>query len=290
MQKIWKITRGLTTLVYLLAIFYLLLNNTPISTLYKLPLWFIPTLTVISILYLSWRYLELYLKTNELEHEFTTIVNHTFRTPITNVVWLIKELEKDLPKSEQLLYLQNINNSIEKILGIVDIFAGIKTLNDSSSYFFEATSIREIVEKSIVKYRGEINKKNLAFQVSTFRDIPLLTLDLKKITFVVDTLLENAVWYTKNDGKVLIECIAKRHKLTLYVSDTGIGLNFIDKMRIFSRFYRSKQAILLNTDGMGLRLYLAKQIIKRHKGRIYAKSLGRNKGTTFFLELPFSHS
>jgi signal transduction histidine kinase len=61
----------------------------------------------------------------------------------------------------------------------------------------------------------------------------------------------------------------------------------MDKLMIFQKFYRSKKAILMNTDGMGLRLYLSKEIIKRHHGRIYAKSNGVNEGTTFFIELPF---
>jgi signal transduction histidine kinase len=58
-------------------------------------------------------------------------------------------------------------------------------------------------------------------------------------------------------------------------------------MRIFSRFFRSKKSILANPNGMGLRLYLSKQIIARHYGNLYAKSKGEGKGTTFFLELPF---
>lgn len=253
-------------------------------------IWLVEILFALCVCYICYQFIKLYLQTNKLEDEFTSIVNHTFRTPITNIIWITKELEKDIPQKDKFQYLQNINNSTNRILGIVDIFAGIKNINDISGYFFEATSIREIIEKSIIRYREEINKKNLTFKVSTFKDIPLLTVDLKKISFVIDTLIENAILYTPKDGKILIECISLPKKLILYVSDTGIGLNMIDKMRIFSRFYRSKRAKLFNTDGMGLRLYLSKQIVKRHRGKIYAKSKGENQGTTFFVELPFNKS
>jgi two-component system sensor histidine kinase VicK len=111
--------------------------------------------------------------------------------------------------------------------------------------------------------------------------------DLNKISFVIDTIIENAIYYTKQDGKILIDCITNPKKLTLFISDTGIGLSFINKIMIFSKFYRSKQAKLMNTDGMGLRLYLSRQIIKQHHGKIYSKSNGLNEGTTFFVELPF---
>jgi len=57
---------------------------------------------------------------------------------------------------------------------------------------------------------------------------------------------------------------------------------------IFSKFYRGAQAKLMNTDGMGLKLYLSRQIIKRHHGKIYAKSNGKEEGSTFFIELPFN--
>ena len=287
MNKFWNYIKSFLIFLYLLLIFYLTLKNDHFSFVNNLPTWFIPTISFISILCIGIYYLTINLKKNKIEYEFTSIVNHTFRTPITSITWFIKELEKDLPQQEKLLYLQNIQNSINKILAIVDIFAGIKDVNNISTYYFEAISLREVVEKSIVKYREKINKKNITFNVSTFKDIPLLTVDLKKITFVVDTLIENAIFYTPANGKILIDCISTRRSLTFFVSDTGLGLSFMDKIRIFSRFYRSKDARRINTDGMGLALYLSKQIIKRHRGKIYAKSRGRNTGTTFFVKIPF---
>jgi signal transduction histidine kinase len=227
------------------------------------------------------------MRENRLETEIISIVNHAFRTPLTNIMWNSKELEKNLPQNEKFLYLQNLNNSANKILNVIDVLTGIKNVKNTSGYFFEAISIREIVEKSIKKYSDKITKKNLTFQVSVFKDIPLLTLDLKKISFVIDTIIENAISYTKKDGKILIDCISNNKKLILYISDTGIGLGVLDKLMIFSKFYRNKRAKLMNTDGMGLKLYLSRQIIKRHKGEIYARSNGIDEGTTFFIELPF---
>ncbi len=74
--------------------------------------------------------------------------------------------------------------------------------------------------------------------------------------------------------------------MLFYVADTGIGLSFFDKFKIFKKFYRGSRALASYPDGMGLRLYLSKHIIEKHKGRIYAKSKGKNKGTVFFVELP----
>ena len=245
---------------------------------------------VLIVIYLLYSYIKLQIRANKAEYEFTSIVNHTFRTPLTRINWISKELEqREMSQDEKLLYIQNLNNATEKLLEIIDLIAGTKDVKNATGYVFVATSLRDIVEKSIIKYREEINKKNITFQVSAFKDIPMLTLDLKKIGFVFDALLENAVFYTPKEGKILMDCIVQKNgKLLFYITDTGMGLTFYEKRRIFSRFFRSKRAVLAYPDGTGLRLYLSKQIIKLHNGRIYAKSEGENKGSAFFIELPLS--
>lgn len=248
----------------------------------------VPLIALIGLVYIGFRYINLFIKIKKLEDEFSSIVNHTFRTPLTRILWLSKELEGELPLNKRLSLTQNLTNATERVLGIVDIIAGIKKINDVSGYYFEAVSLREIVEKSMKNHNEKIKNKNIIFKVSSFLEIPLLTVDLKKISFVIDALIENAIFYTPKNGKILIDGIVTRKNLTFFISDTGLGLTTIDKLRIFSKFYRNKKAALMNTDGMGLCLYLSKKIIKRHHGKIYAKSKGPNKGSTFFVKLPFN--
>jgi signal transduction histidine kinase len=243
---------------------------------------------VLLVLFLIYKIIRLYSKSKRIEYEFTSIVNHSFRTPLTKISWFSKELEKDLSINEKALLIQNLNNTNNRLLEIVDLILGIKNINNTSSYFFQAISIQDILEKSIAKYREEINKKNITFNFSSFKEIPLLTMDLNKISFVIDTVLENAILYTSNQGKISITSSFNSRNLILVINDTGMGLNFKEKLRIFFKFYRSKRAILIHPDGMGLKLYLAKQIIKRHGGKILASSNGINKGTTIQIVLPFS--
>lgn len=287
MSKFLQFLKGFIFFMLLVGTSYLLQSIEKISLLYNIPPIVLLVLCALSVIYIGYSYLSLYVKVSKLEYEFTSIVNHTFRTPLTRIMWYSKELEQEMPQKDKLLYLQNITNATNKVLEIVDLFMGIKNISNTSAYFFEAISIRDIVEKSIVKYREEINKKNLTFQVSTFKDVPLLTLDIKKISFVVDAVVENSILYSPKESKIWIECTPNKNSLTLIVSDNGMGLSMIDKIRIFSRFYRSKRAVLMYPDGMGLKLYLSKQIIKRHAGRLYATSNGKDKGTKFFMELPY---
>lgn len=284
MYKLLKIS---PLILYIIVIFLLMFSNKQIISSYNTPKWLIPSIFFTSVIYLSYQYIRLKLKEDELEQEIISVVNHTFRTPLTSITWRVKELENNLPQNEKNLLLQDINNNVTNIINVVDLLVGINDVKNTSTYYFKATSLREIIEESIKKYRDKINKKNIAFQISNLKNIPLLTIDLKKISFVIDTVIENAILYTNNGGKIFIDSISQSKKLTIYISDTGIGLNFVDKLKIFSKFYRSKKAKLLNTDGLGLRLYLAKKIIKKHHGKMYARSNGENEGSTFFIELPY---
>ncbi len=230
-----------------------------------------------------------YVKNRNTEYEFTSIINHTFRTPLTRINWISKELEDiNISREDRIKYIQNLNNATNKLLEIVDLIVGIKDINNKDGFFLEETSFRNIVENSISRYKEDINKKNINFQISSFQTIPPLTLDLKKITFAVDSLIENAIVYTPPEGKILIDCIfkEKKNKIIFFIQDTGIGLTFSEKLKIFSRFYRGDKAKIFYPDGMGLRLYLSEQIVNRHKGKIYAKSEGRDNGSVFFMELP----
>lgn len=274
-------------LIYLLVISFLILKSNYLISTYNLPKSFFPTFYLINFLFIFYKYVVSKIKKENNEKNLLLIINHTFRTPLTNIIWIINELEKNISQNEKINYLQKMNNSASKVISILDIVAGINNIKNTSNYYFEAVSIREIIEESIKKNREAVNKKRITFQVSIFRSMPLLTIDLKKISFVIDTIIENAIAYTKQEGKIIIDCSSDNEKIKILISDTGIGLNFVDKIMIFSKFYRSQKAKRMNTDGVGLRLYLSKLIIKKHQGKIYFRSNGKDEGTTFFIELPF---
>jgi len=273
-------------MLYFLVLIYLLANNHTYGERFGFPLWLIPFIAMISLIKAGIVFIKLYLQVNMIEFEFTSIVNHTFRTPLTRIVWATKELKESEINQEKLLYLQNIDNAAQRILNIVDILVGMQDVNNKSGYYFKPISVRQIIEESISKYRSIIEEKKFNFKIGLFTDIPPLTADLKKMTFVFDALMENTLWYTPSGGNITIGAVRKKDRIVFYYSDSGIGLNWKDKRRLFSRFFRSVIARKMNTDGMGLSLYLSKIIVEKHDGKIYVESRGKNKGSTFYIELP----
>jgi signal transduction histidine kinase len=286
MQEFLTKFKNLTILIIFIILSFLNFFQTEGSLFYDLPIYLVPSLNFIFGLLIIILYTTKTIEKDKTEEEFTGVVNHTFRTPLTSIMWMAKELEGDLSKEEKNNILQKITNSTKKVLDIVDLFVGIKELNNRASYDFRATSIRDIIEKSITKYREDIKKKNINFNISTFKDIPLITIDLNKISFVVDAIIENALLYTKEKGNIAVDAKFDKKVLTIIVKDDGIGLDKIEIMKIFNKFYRNKDSILMNPNGMGLKLYLSKMIIKRHKGEIYLNSEGKGKGTTAYIKLP----
>ncbi len=288
MKKAWRIVKWFFLLLYFLSLIYILLNNEYYYEYFRIPWFLIPAITVISIIMAGISYIKIYLKVNIIEYEFMSIVNHTFRTPLTRIVWALKEMRENELDKQKLLYIQNVDNSANRILNIVDILVGMQDVDNKASYFWSPISIRKVIEGSISKYRAIIDQKKFNFKISLFTEIPPLTADLKKMSFVFDAIMENALWYTPDGGNITLGCINKPKKVIFYAEDSGIGMDARDKRRIFTRFYRGDIARKMNTDGMGLSMYLAKKIIEKHGGKIYVKSKGLGKGSKFFIELPIS--
>lgn len=226
------------------------------------------------------------LSRNFSEQTFLTIVNHTFRTPLTRIKWMADALKTDMPRKDELEIINNLDNSVNRLLELVDIVAGIKDIQNTSTYDLKAVSMREILEDALKKYSVLLHDKKISLKIPSLTSLPLLTVDTKKISFVINVIIENAILYAKEGGNINIEAELNNDKLTLKIEDNGIGLSRKDRKNLFERFYRGERAKKMNTDGMGLGLYASKEIIKRHSGQIYAISKGENLGTSFYIVLP----
>ena len=115
--------------------------------------------------------------------------------------------------------------------------------------------------------------------------LPELLMDFDKMSIVFDNLLDNAVKYTSPGGDVILSVQKKDGKVEFKITDTGIGIPEDQKHRLFSKFFRADNAMLFQTSGSGLGLYMVKNIIDRHCGSISFESV-ENKGTIITFTLP----
>jgi signal transduction histidine kinase len=197
-------------------------------------------------------------------------------------------LKPETTLAEQMEIAKNISYSTNHLLEIVDTLAGIKDLNNGSVYAMKTISLREIIEEGIAKFNNPINEKKLKLQIPAFNSIPLFTADTKKISFAIQSVLENAIWYSKKEGIITIGANIDGNNINLAIEDNGMGMSWKDRRNVGDRFYRSTEAVKMNTDGMGLSLYMAKKILEMHGGNLHFKSKGRDLGSIFYISIPIS--
>jgi len=225
-----------------------------------------------------------------LKYEFINVVTHKFRTPLTSIKWTTENLIEMAPLNlrEDIQHIQNAN---EKLVNLTNLLVNLSGTDDKSyEYVFAKVDFGKVLNECVVDIQGKVQSKNITL---SYIDQPLMYIsaDEQKIRFIVQTILDNAVNYTPQGGKIIVE-VAKiesqfsKDKLMINISDSGIGIPKNEIRYIFTKFYRATNGRKADTEGMGIGLYLAKRIIERHKGKISVESAGENKGSTFTIVLP----
>jgi signal transduction histidine kinase len=223
----------------------------------------------------------------EEQKRFVADASHELKTPLTSLQTSIevalrdKNLKLKCAKEtlkESLIEVENMGKLANDLLNL----AKYQTANNSFS--LETVKLRDVADKAKKTLNPIANKKD----VKMHWDIAKIKLKANKTSLekLLTILVDNAIKYTPQNGKVVITAKTRGKKLVLKVSDNGIGISDEDIDHIFDRFYRVEQSRSKESySGFGLGLAVAKKIVELHKGRIKVKSkLG--KGTSFIVYLP----
>ncbi len=224
---------------------------------------------------------------NEMEniqYQFLSIATHKFRTPLTAIKWSAEELKKEKTRNEVFELAKAIDISISKIGEAVNILTGLVRSHSSLKYAFKPVWIRNMIDVTLERYSSQIKQKNINFYIKSDPEIPIVEIDEQKIQFVIDTLFDNAVLYSPKDSKIVVNLYKKDKHIIISFEDSGIGIDKKDMPFIFNRFWRSEEAKKIDTEGMGISLSMAYEIMRRHSGKIWAESEGLNQGSKFFIK------
>ncbi|MEZ4979815.1 MAG: HAMP domain-containing sensor histidine kinase [Chitinophagales bacterium] len=178
-----------------------------------------------------------------------------------------------------------IKTTGEQALRLVDEFLSLRQIQEQKLDYFIATHdivpfLRQIVNEFMPIAHG----RKLTLEANIPEKQVAVNYDAIKLRQVFDNILDNAIKYTKEGGiKVLFK--EDEDSVTVSVKDTGPGIKEDLLEKLFTEFQRDKDSKKL-IKGTGLGLFIAKKIIKGHKGDIWAESEGENKGSTFFVRLP----
>ena len=226
-----------------------------------------------------------------LKKEFIALAAHQLRTPISAAQWGISKIleEKIGPlNSKQKSYLEEILQTLQRLVKIIDDL--LHTTKIEEGKILEKTqkfSLEAIVDYVLSLLGSEIAKKKINLEVNKpFNPLPPIQMDVEKIKLVVQNLLDNAIKYTRESGRIVISLEERSGKEILFsIKDNGIGIPEKEKERIFTKFFRAENAQKVEPSGSGLGLYVAKNIIEAHGGKIWFESK-EGKGTAFYFTLP----
>jgi signal transduction histidine kinase len=143
----------------------------------------------------------------------------------------------------------------------------------------------ELVKEAATNFAKKAHEKGLGLEIMEPQiKIPLVTADREKIREVLENLLSNAIKFTTKGG-ITISFEQTKNEVVVAVADTGIGIPATAIEKLFTKFYRVGQSPMIESEGTGLGLYIAKSLVELHQGKIWVES-EVGKGSTFYFSLP----
>jgi two-component system sensor histidine kinase VicK len=227
-------------------------------------------------------------KLDRMRKEFVANVSHELRTPLTTIKSYTETLlDGALENKEHAIkFLKVIDSESERMTRLVkDLLQLSKLEYDSILWNMKKISIYKIVSECVYRMNISAEQKNQMLEFNSDIDVPEIMGDRDRIEQVIVNILSNAIKYTPENGKIIINLSLKENEIIVNVTDNGIGIPKEDLPRLFERFYRVDKARSRMLGGTGLGLSIARQIVEAHKGKIKIQS-EYGQGTQVFISLP----
>ncbi|MDD5738874.1 MAG: ATP-binding protein [Candidatus Pacebacteria bacterium] len=226
-----------------------------------------------------------------MKTEFVTIAAHQLRTPLSAVKWILKMfLDGDMGEitETQSQFLQKTYESNERMINLVNDLLNVAKIEEGRFLQkMQKHDIADIILEAIGVLKEMAEKKGLVFSYFLpSKKLPKILVDKEKIILALQNIIENSVSYTKSGRiDIVVDYFSPKKEFVIQVKDTGIGIPKNQKERIFSKFFRGLIATETETDGTGLGLFIAKNIVEAHGGKIWFDS-EEGRGSTFYFSLP----
>ncbi len=226
---------------------------------------------------------------DDSRQEFVANVSHELKTPITSVKVLADSLlsQQDVPAELYHEFMVDIAEEIERENKIInDLLALVKLDKSAANINISVVDINELTEIILKRLRPIARKNNVEVILVSKREV-LAEVDEVKMTLILTNLVENAIKYNREQGKVEVTLDADHQFFTIQVADTGIGIPEESLSRIYERFYRVDKSHSREIGGTGLGLAITRSAVLLHRGSIKVESK-EGEGTTFIVKIPLT--
>ncbi|HWZ02459.1 MAG TPA: ATP-binding protein [Mucilaginibacter sp.] len=222
------------------------------------------------------------------KNDFIAMASHELKTPLTSIKAYLQLLSRKLvPSNDSFINnaLQIANLQVNRMTDLIHGFLDLSKLEPGklklNIQVFDLNKLIEemIAESTLISPNHEISFKH--GKDST------ISADREKIGQVITNFLSNAIKYSNKGSKIIVSIGQEAGSVQVAVTDEGFGIKAKDQEKLFQRFYRVESSRMKNISGFGIGLYLASEIIQRHKGKIWVES-AEDQGSTFYFSLPLS--
>ncbi len=226
-----------------------------------------------------------------VRRDFISNISHELRTPLASLKAVVETLQDgaldDPPAAVR--FLQRAENEVDVLTQMVEELLELSRIESGQVPFrFQVTAVSNLLLAPMDRLRSQAQRKKIEMILDVPANLPPVLADEERTQRVVTNLLHNAVKFTPEGGRVVVQAGLSpdnNNELLITVTDTGVGIAAEDLPRIFERFYKSDRARTRSGGGTGLGLAISRHIVQAHHGRIWVKS-SEGKGSTFYFTLP----
>ncbi|GCF95248.1 PAS domain-containing sensor histidine kinase [Enterococcus florum] len=230
-------------------------------------------------------------KTAEERRQFVSNVSHELRTPLTSVRSYLEALDEGAWQEKEIApqFINVTLGETDRMIRMINDLLNLSRMDSGNQQLdLEFVNFNELVDYVLDRFDMMVTNQDKKYQIIrdfTERDL-WVEVDTDKIMQVIDNIMNNAIKYSPDGGKITVHLVETHNNVVLSVKDQGLGIPKKDLDKVFERFYRVDKARAREQGGTGLGLAISKEVIKAHKGSIWVESI-EGRGSTFYISLPY---
>ncbi len=221
----------------------------------------------------------------DVKDEFTIIASHNLRTPLAALRGYLQLLDGTDDDETRKNYLNLLKINVDKLSNIIEEIVGMLTIGDQTSD--NKINIRIILTELIEGFREQVRPKNIHINLHYDEGVPDVNLNEYRIKIILKNIIDNAVKYSYNNANIDINVKSDVSDLIISIQDYGVGIDPEQLKNIFNKYHKTSDIMDTNFEGMGLGLYLVKNLLDIEMGKIEVRS-EKGKGTEFILRFPIN--
>jgi two-component system sensor histidine kinase/response regulator len=225
---------------------------------------------------------------DQAKKQFIRLVTHELKAPVSAIeTYLTLILKGYVPPDKQKEILEKCVTRAREERRLIDDLLELGQLESAVSFQLSPVNPGDVLQEVVAEFQEEVKLKRLNLVLESEQEIPEIRAVPEQIKSLWSNLISNAVKYTPPEGRITVSLGREGNWLMGEVKDTGIGISQEDCQRIFSEFFRAKNAVDCGVPGTGLGLVIVKRVVESLGGTIKAES-ELDRGTTFRFQIPIN--